>query len=253
MTVLAHVDGLVGVITLDRPEKRNALNPQMIDGIVRALLSHEENPQVRAIVLTGTGERAFCAGMDLNRVSSDAGPPLERPETTTYRRLLVEGSSKPLVAAVNGTAVAGGFELMLACDLVVAADHASFGLPEVSRGLVPGAGGTFLPLRMPRAVAFEIALSGQLVDAERAHAFGLVNHLCPGDQVLARAMTLARAVAANSPTAVRLTRHLLRGATELPADEAWTQVDAAVAAVLVSDDAREGARAFLERRTPRWA
>ncbi|WP_235736424.1 enoyl-CoA hydratase/isomerase family protein [Nocardioides alcanivorans] len=257
MSVLAHVDGAIGLITLDRPEKRNALNTAMIDGLARALLGHEANPAVRAVVLTATGDRAFCAGMDLNRVAdapTDASAATtRRPEAEVYRRLLVEGSSKPLVAAVNGTAVAGGFELMLACDLVVAADRALFGLPEVSRGLVAGAGGTFLPLRVPRALAFEIALTGQLFDATRARAMGLVNEVVPADDVLPHALGLARTVAANSPNAVRLTRRLLRESTELRPTEAWSQVDAAVAEAMTSDDAREGASAFLERRAPCWS
>ncbi|WP_110206856.1 enoyl-CoA hydratase/isomerase family protein [Nocardioides daejeonensis] len=253
MTVTAHTDGPVGLITLDRPEKRNALNAAMIDGIVHALEAHEADPAVRAIVLTGTGDRAFCAGMDLTRVSSsEPGAPTTRPETSTYKRLLTDGSTKPLIAAVNGTAVAGGFELMLACDLVISAPHARFGLPEVARGLVAGAGGTFLPLRIPRAVAFELALTAEAIDATRAHALGLVNHVVPADEVLPRALALATTIAANSPHAVRLTRGLLRDATDLSAAEAWSHVDAAVTEVLAGPDAREGAQAFLERRTPQW-
>lgn len=253
MTVHVTREDAVGVITLDRPEKRNALDAAMIDGIVHGLHAHEADPSVRAIVLTGTGDRAFCAGMDLNRVDSDSSDRPDRPETAGYKRLLVEGSTKPLIAAVNGTAVAGGFELMLACDLVVAADHARFGLPEVARGLVAGAGGTFLPQRIPRAVAFELALTGESVDAARAHELGLVNHVVAGAEVLPRALALAGVIAGNSPHAVRLTRGLLRDASDLPSEQAWARVDAAVADVLTSADAREGARAFLERRPPRWA
>ncbi|CAM3346553.1 enoyl-CoA hydratase-related protein [Nocardioides dubius] len=253
MTVTHHTEGHVGLISLDRPEKRNALNSAMIDGIVHGLLAHEQNPEVRAIVLTATGDKAFCAGMDLTRVggSSEAAP-AERPETATYLRLIQEGSTKPLIAAVNGTAVAGGFELVLACDLVVAADHARFGLPEVARGLVAGAGGTFLPLRMPRAVAFELALTALPIDAARAYELGLINQVVPADAVLETSLALAHAVAANSPHAVRITRGLLRDASELPTAQAWERVNAAIPGVLESPDAREGSRAFLEKRSPNW-
>ncbi|MFS3129319.1 enoyl-CoA hydratase/isomerase family protein [Nocardioides sp. Bht2] len=254
MTVTHHTEGHVGLITLDRPEKRNALNAAMIDGIVHGLLAHEENPEVRVIVLTATGEKAFCAGMDLTRVGgSTEGSPAPRPETATYLRLIQEGSTKPLIAAVNGTAVAGGFELVLACDLVIAADHALFGLPEVARGLVAGAGGTFLPLRIPRAVAFELALTALPINAARAYELGLVNRVVPGDAVLASALELAHAVAANSPNAVRVTRGLLRDASELATAEAWERVNAAIPGVLESPDAREGSRAFLEKRPANWA
>nr|WP_235736435.1 enoyl-CoA hydratase-related protein [Nocardioides alcanivorans] len=271
MTVRSERVGAVGVITLDRPEKRNALNATMIDGIVHAVEHHEADPAVRVIVLTGTGDRAFCAGMDLNRVAGDPSPavepvettpppavepvettppPPDRPETAGYKRLIVEGSSKPLIAAINGAAVAGGFELMLACDLAVAADHARFGLPEVSRGLVAGGGGTLLPLRIPRAVAFELALTGEAITAARAHELGLVNHVVPGTEVLSRAMQLAEVIAGNSPHAVRLTRRMLREASDLPIEEAWHRADEAIADVLASADAQEGSRAFLERRSP---
>lgn len=253
MTVTHRTEGHIGLITLDRPEKRNALDAAMIDGIVHGLVAHEENPDIRVIVLAATGDRAFCAGMDLTGVGGSApGTSAVRPEKAIYARLLQEGSRKPLIAAVNGTAVAGGFELMLACDLVVSADQALFGLPEVARGLVAGAGGTFLPLRIPRAVAFELALTGQPINAARAFALGLVNRVVPREDVLATAIELAGTIAANSPNAVRITRGLLRDATNLPETQAWERVRAAIPGVMASPDAREGSQAFFEKRPPRW-
>lgn len=252
MTVTHHTEGHVGLITLDRPEKRNALSTAMVDALVHGLIAHEEDPEIRVIVLTATGDRAFCAGMDLSGVSDASGPTRDRPEKAVYSRLLREGSHKPLIAAVNGTAVAGGFELMLACELVVSAEHALFGLPEVARGLVAGAGGTFLPARIPRAAAYELVLTGQPIDAPRALALGLVNRVVPADQVLGTAMELARTIAANSPNAVRISRELLRDCAELPADEAWQRVRGVIPEVLASADAQEGSRAFFEKRPARW-
>lgn len=254
MTVTHHTEGHIGLITLDRPEKRNALDSAMIDKIAHALVEHEENPEVRVIVLTATGDRAFCAGMDLGGVSGSGPRPAgDRPEKAIYSRLLQEGSRKPLIAAVNGTAVAGGFELMLACELVVSADHALFGLPEVARGLVAGAGGTFLPLRIPRAVAYELALTGQPIGAARALDLGLINRVVPGEEVLTTAMELAGTIASNSPHAVRITRGLLRDASELPTAQAWERVGAAIPEVMASPDAREGSQAFFEKRPANWA
>lgn len=253
MTVTHHVQDAVGVITLDRPEKRNALNSVMIDGISAALLAHEADPAVRAIVIAATGDRAFCAGMDLSGVGGKADATRDPIGPQTYQRLMKEGGRKPLVAAVNGAALAGGFELMMACDLVVAADHAIFGLPEVARGLVAGAGGTFLPTRIPRAIAYEILLTAQHFDAQRALELGLVNRVTPLADVFDTALELARAVAQNSPNAVRVTRGLLRDAIEIPAAEAWENVNGAIAEIFASPDAVEGSRAFLERRTPNWA
>jgi enoyl-CoA hydratase len=242
--------GRVAVLTLDRPERRNALDAATVDALVDAVDAAAGDPAVGAIVLTGSGDRAFCAGMDLTRVGDQSAA--DRPGRGRYLRLLREGAPKPVVAAVNGAAVAGGLELMLACDLVVAADHARFALPEVSRGLVPGAGGTLLPLRIPRAVARELALTGAMLDAQRALAAGLVNRVLPLADVLPAAVELAEVVAGNSPWAVRRTRALLAATEELPVSELWTWIDAATAEAMAGPDAREGAKAFLERRSPQW-
>jgi enoyl-CoA hydratase len=251
MTVHLAVDGPVAVITLDRPERRNALDPATVDALVDALDASDADPAVRALVLTGTGDRAFCAGMDLAAGvgPGDAGP---RPGRTRYLRFLRDGGPKPVVAAVNGAAVAGGLELMLACDLVVAADHARFALPEVARGLVPGAGGTLLPLRIPRVLANELALTGAMLSADQALAAGLLNRVVAGGDVLSTAIALAHQVAANSPWAVRRTRGLLRATDDHGAEQLWDLIDAATAEALAGPDAREGARAFLEKRPPVW-
>jgi enoyl-CoA hydratase len=167
-------------------------------------------------------------------------------------RLLENGSSKPVVAAVNGPAVAGGFELMLACDMSVAAEHAVFGIPEVQRGLIPGGGATLLPLRVPRNLALELAIVGAPITAARAYEMGLVNRVVPGDRVLEVALDVATAIARNGPAAVRRTRELMAAEAGLSRAQQWVAIRAAVAEVMGSAEAAEGARAFLERRTPIW-
>src|SRR5690606_13335702 len=152
-----------------------ALDPETTDGLGRAIAALEADAAVKALVLTGAGDRAFCAGMDLSGVG---GAKRERSVgSSRYMQFIESGSSKPTIAAVNGAAVAGGFELMLACDLAVAAEHARFGIPEVKRGLVAGAGGTLLPLRIPMPIALELGLTGELITAQRAYGLGLVNRV----------------------------------------------------------------------------
>lgn len=249
MSIRRHRRGLVEILVLDRPEKRNAMDLAMVEGIGRAVREVEADREVTVLVVTGAGT-VFCAGMDLNWVAEPAADVSRDVED--FRRFLRHGSAKPVVAALNGTAVAGGFELMLACDLVVAADHAELGLPEVRRGLIAGGGGTMLPRRIPRAVAHELGLTGASITAARAHEIGLVNRVVLGPDVLDTAVRLAETIARNSPGAVRVTKQLMDQAQELTSGEAWTQVRAAVVDTLASADAREGARAFLERRDPVW-
>jgi enoyl-CoA hydratase/carnithine racemase len=243
--------GPVGVITLNRPEVRNALDIETIELLGRALAALDEDAGTRAVVLTGAGDRAFCSGMDLREFAADAmGTPGEG--TQVYSRFVREGIATPVVAAVNGAAVAGGFELVLACDLIVASEAAVFGIPEVRRGLIAGSGGTLLPHRLPLAVALELGLTGDAIDAHRALAVGLVNDVVPADQVMARALAFAERVAANSPTAVRVTKALMQEVAGRGAADEWRRIDAAMAAAMASDDAKEGARAFLEKRPPNW-
>ncbi|HEX3786227.1 MAG TPA: crotonase/enoyl-CoA hydratase family protein [Pseudonocardiaceae bacterium] len=247
MTVLVEQRDAVTVVTINRPEARNALDAETMAGIGEALVAADQNVDVRAVVLTGAGDRAFCAGMDLRafaaggRVVDESRPGLEVFTEQVF--------PKPIIAAVNGAAVAGGFELVLACDLVVAAEHARFGLPEVKRGLVAAGGGTNLPRRIPLALALELALTGDLFDAARAQQLGLVNRVVPGERVLDEAIALATAIARNGPLALRVTKELLvaqaRGAGR-------AEIAAVTAPVFASADAKEGAVAFAEKREPRW-
>ena len=235
------------VLRLNRPDARNALTPALITALGDALAAAESDSTTRAVVLTGTGERAFCAGMDLASFAS--GETLE--DASKLMRFLQGETTIPVVGAANGTAVAGGFELLLACDVVVASSRARVALPEVKRGLVAAGGGTFLGTRIPLAVALELALTGDPVDAERARALGLVNDVVEPADVLDAALALAARIAANGPLAVRATKELVRLATS-DAPGAWARLAEWQPRIFASDDAKEGATAFLEKRDPVW-
>jgi enoyl-CoA hydratase/carnithine racemase len=246
---------MVEVLTLNRPEARNALNSALIEELRKALGEIEADDDVRAIVLTGAGDRAFCSGMDLkefaDRGSPAAGSPNGGDGGAAVPPVIAWDFPKPVIGAVNGAAVAGGFELLLSCDLVVAAEHAVFGLSEVKRGLVPGGGGTLLGTRTPLAVALEIGLTGDAIDAPRALAAGLVNRVVPAAHVLDEALSLARRIAANGPLAVATVKRLVREGATVGGAHAWPTRDL-LDRVFASEDAREGALAFVEKREPRW-
>ena len=249
MSVLVEQRGAVLAVTLDRPDQRNALDGATMSGIGRALSDAADDASVAAVVLTGAGDKAFCAGMDLKAFASGGTPGAQ--DGPGLEVLMGGRYEKPVVGAANGSAVAGGFELLLACDLIVAADHASFGIPEVRRGLVAAGGGVLeLPRRVPLPLALELGLTGDLIDAPRAYAVGLVNRVVPGPEVLPAAIELAEAIAANAPLAVRLTKEHMRRAAAGELDVAAYQEG--VGRIFSSEDAVEGATAFAERRPPVW-
>jgi enoyl-CoA hydratase len=246
-------EGGVVVLRLHRPEARNALSAEIMDRLGAAVLAAEApGSGVGAVVLTGTGDRAFCAGMDLRSFAAGDAQRATSPEhMAAFTRLLAGDVAVPLVGAANGSAVAGGLELLLACDVIVVADHASFGLPEVQRGLFAAGGGTTLGRRIPLSVALELLLTGDRIDATRALAVGLVNQVVPGADVLPTALAVANRIAANGPLGLRATKELARLAVTDPSRYAerwqhWQQV------VFSSEDAREGATAFVEKRDPVW-
>ncbi len=246
--------GAVEIFRINRPEARNALNAAVISGIGRGMEEADADPEVRAIVLTGTGDRAFCAGMDLREFASagGSGAAADGDAADAYMRFIKGGIRKPLIGAANASAVAGGFELLLACDMVVASSDAKFGLPEVKRALFPAGGGVFLGRRIPLAVALELTLTGDTFDASRALALNLVNVVVPAERVLDEAIALAERVGANGPLAVQVTKQLVRWAAYLPADEVWRRQEEVQASVFASEDAREGAVAYIEKRQPVW-
>jgi len=244
--------GEVLVARLNRPEARNALSPSLMGAIGAAVGEAESDPAVRAVVLTGTGDRAFCAGMDLRAFAGGASMSAADPAAMAgFQRLLDGRVTVPVIGAANATAVAGGFELLLGCDLIVASSEARFGLPEVKRGLFPAGGGTRLGTRVPLSIALEITLTGETFDAGRAHALGLVNAVVPPDEVLDRALELAGRIAANGPLAVAATKELVR-LSVTDAARATERLAELQQLVFASDDAREGATAFVEKRPPVW-
>jgi enoyl-CoA hydratase len=241
--------GAVLIVTLNRPERRNALDGETMAGVGRAFTDAEHDDSIAALVLTGAGDKAFCSGMDLKAFAADGTP--DAGDGPGLEVLMGGHYPKPVIAAANGSAVAGGFELLLACDLAVAADHATFGIPEVKRGLVAAGGGVLLlPRRLPLAIALELGLTGEAIDAQRALAFGLVNRVVPADQVLDEALRLAEAIAANAPLAVRFTKEHMRRSAEGEEDVAAFR--RGLGPIFASADAIEGATAFAERRPPVW-
>lgn len=248
--------GLVQVLRLNRPEAANSLNPEMLRELARAFDETAEDDGTQVLVITGAGERIFCAGMDLRAFSENQGSSTDgakdgatAPTGRSYDFRYM--SPKPVIAAVNGAAVGGGFELALGCDLVVAADTARFGLPEVKRGLFAGGGGTLLGLRLPLSLALEIALTGDLIDAARAESWGLVNKVVPAAELLDAALALADTIAANGPLALRMTKDLVRRAVLDDPKRGWATPEE-LASIFSSQDAQEGAVAFLEKRPPSW-
>jgi enoyl-CoA hydratase/carnithine racemase len=251
--LVSERQGAVSILRLNRPEARNALSSRLVVELGAAVLAAEEDPDVRVIVLTGTGDRAFCAGMDLSTMAGgEALPGTGSGEGIAgYFKLLRGEVDVPVVGAANASAVAGGLELLLGCDLVVAAREARFGLPEVKRGLFAAGGGTWLGTRIPLAVALELALTGDLVDADRAYELGLVNRVVATEDVLSTAVELAERIAANGPLGLAATKQLVRLGVDDPA-AARERLAEWQGVVFSSEDAKEGALAYMEKRPPVW-
>ena len=244
--------GAIVVLRLNRPEARNALTPGLLEDLGAAIVGAEDDPEVRAVVLTGTGDRAFCAGMDLRSFAAGVSMTDIDPDALAgYYRLIGGEVTVPLVGAANGTAVAGGLELLLGCDLIVASSDAEFGLPEVRRGLFPGGGGTAIGRRVPVNVALEMTMTGSSITAQRAFDLGLVNSVVDPDEVAARAFAVAERIAANAPLGVAAAKELvLLAAANSPLTS--DRLDHWRTVVFQSEDAKEGATAFVERRDPVW-
>ncbi|GMU77304.1 MAG: enoyl-CoA hydratase [Acidimicrobiia bacterium] len=252
MTLERERRGRVEILRLNRPEARNAIDPATSREIEAALDEIEADTSVWCLVLTGAGP-VFCAGADLKAVATGEGVAI-MTERGGFAGFAERDLTKPVIAAVNGPALAGGFEIALACDLVVAADHAVFGLPEVQRGLLAAAGGPIrLAQRVPLAVALEIAVLGEPISASRALELGIVNRVVPADRVLDEALGMAERIIANSPAAVRGARELVRGAADTDMTGAWALSRRIMREVGASSDGIEGARAFVEKRAPVWS
>jgi enoyl-CoA hydratase len=243
--------GSIALITLNRPEARNAISPEVSQTMASLLDEVEADAALRAVVLTGNGE-VFSAGADLKVVASGRANDIARGKGG-FAGIVTRDFPKPIIAAVNGPALAGGFEIVLSCDIVVAADTARFGIPEVKRGLMAAAGGLIrLPKRIPLAIALELAMTGDPIDANRALTLGLVNRVVAADQVVKEATAIAERIGENSPIAVRMSRQLVREARELSEEQGWQRTIELMAPVFESGDAIEGATAFAEKRPPVW-
>lgn len=248
MSVTSEHHGSILVLTIDRPEVRNALDQPTLTALTQALIEAAADPQVLVVVLTGAGDRAFCAGLDLKALATHGVPD---PETSPVN-MLRGGYPKPVIAALNGPAVGGGFELALACDLLVAAEHCYLALPEVGRGIAASEGGTELPLRLPLAVALELGLTGSPLSAGRALELGLINQVVPIGQALPTALQYAEQISKHSPAAVAATKALMYESLAVERAISRRSARQVTTDLLAGPDAAEGAAAFVEKRAPRW-
>ena len=247
--VLVQEHGAVLVITINRPRQRNAVNRAVSLGIAAALDLLDARPDLRVGVLTGQ-EGNFCSGMDLKAFVDGERPELEG---RGFGGLCEKSPVKPVIAAVEGYALAGGCELALACDLIVAAESAWFGLPEAARGLVAGSGGLIrLPRRIPPAIALEYALTGERFGAATAHQWGMVNRVTPPGGALDEALRLAAQIAANAPLSIAMSKRIINESADWPMDGIWERQRPLAEAVIGSEDAQEGSKAFAEKRAPVW-
>jgi enoyl-CoA hydratase len=247
-----EVQDRCAVITINRPQARNAVSPEVAQGIEAGLDRAEADADVWAVVIAGVPP-VFCAGADLKAIGDGRGAELST-ERGGFAGVTRRERTKPLIAAVDGPALAGGLEIVLACDVVVASTQSRFGVPEVKRGLVAGAGGLFrLGRRIPMNVAMEAVLTGDPFSATDAHRFGLVNALCEPGQALPEALRLAQRITANAPLAVRESRAVTLAATTADDAVGWELSDRSMALVMASDDIQEGVAAFVEKRAPAWS
>ena len=244
--VLTDRRGRVLLITLNRPDARNAINTELSEGLGRAMDELDGDPGLTAAVLTGAG-KGFCSGMDLKAFAVSGAP-------RGLNRVLEQGTDKPMIAAIEGFAMAGGLELALCCDLLVAAKGAKLGIPEVGVGLFAAGGALMrLPLRLPYGVAMEMAITAEPMTAEQAFGYGLVTRLADPGHAVEVALSVAERVARNAPLAVAASKRLIRAFQGITEEAFWVLQKAVVPGVFGSEDAKEGPRAFAERRAPNWS
>lgn len=249
---LELIDNHVALVTLRRPEARNAINNAATNAMREIVQRVEGDPDIWVAILTGEGGKAFCAGADLKEISAGGMDGLIDP-AAGFAAFVHADRAKIWIAAVDGVAMAGGFELALACDLIIASQDAQFALPEVKRGLVAAAGGVYrLPRRLPRAIALELIATGEPLSASRALEMGLINRMVAKDEVLDAALILARRICENAPIAVRESLRVARLALDRTDPELDRLSLEAQALVMKTDDFAEGPRAFIEKRPPKW-
>jgi enoyl-CoA hydratase len=246
-----EVHGRIGVLKINRPEKKNAVNGDVAQGMETAIDRLEDDPEVWLGVLTAEGT-VFCAGADLKAINEGRAGELQT-ERGGFAGIVARRRTKPIIAAVDGPALAGGTEIVLSCDLVVASTAASFGIPEVKRSLVAAAGGLFrLPRVLPRNIALELGLTGDPITAERAAQFGMVNEVCEPGHARATALALAERIAQNAPLAVRETLRLMLELKDVDDETGFKESGSAMINLANTEDFWEGPKAFLEKRDPQW-
>ncbi|KEI18577.1 enoyl-CoA hydratase/isomerase family protein [Clostridium haemolyticum] len=249
--ILTKLEDGVLVITINRDERRNAIDPETSAEMEEILNAAEDDMSVRAIVITGAGSRSFCSGEDL--AAYDDNGTCQTIMAHGFAGITERISAKPIIAACNGTAVAGGLEIALACDIIVASEEARFGLSEVKVGFLATSGGLIrLPNVIPRKVATEMVLTGKLISAQRAYEVGLVNHVVPKNEVLEKALELAKLIAKNAPLSLKLSKQIFHVATQSSFEDAQRFCNVCWDYIEKTEDAIEGPKAFLEKREPNW-
>ena len=247
-----RVDDHIAVVTLNRPEKRHAVNGAVARRLGAIVTETEADAAIWVVVLTSSGGPTFCAGADLSEVAAGRAAELSTPDGG-FGGFVESRRDKPWIAAVRGSALGGGLEFSLACDLRVVGENTVLGLPEVRRGLIAGAGGIYrLPRQIPRAIALEMIAVGEPIDAARAYELGLVNAVVPDDQVLKSALDYARKIVANAPLSVRESLQIARAAHETPEADSIAAMKTTMGRLVQSEDFKEGPRAFVEKRAPQW-
>ncbi len=242
----------IGLVTINRPNAMNAVNGDVAQGIAALVDKTEADADIWVVILTGAGDRAFCAGADLKEISRGNARSLSVPEKG-FGGLVYAKRTKPWIAAVGGFALAGGTELALSCDMIVASEKSKFGLPEVTRGIIAAAGGMFrLPRVMPKAIAMEYLATGKHIPVEQALQFGMINRLVPNGEHLAGAIELATSIIENAPIAVRESLTIARQAFDLADAELIQLTKEANLRIHHTADAKEGPLAFVEKRKPNW-
>jgi enoyl-CoA hydratase len=253
VVLFERVDEHIALVTLNRPEKRHAVNGAVTRRLGAIVKETEADPTIWVVVLTSSGGPTFCAGADLAVVSAGRSAELSTPDGG-FGGFVESVRHKPWIVAVRGSALGGGLEFSLACDLRVIAETTVMGLPEVKRGMIAGAGGIYrLPRQIPRAIALEMITLGDPIDAARAYALGLVNAVVPEDRVLETALNYARKICANAPIAVRESLKIARTADETPERESMAAMRRTMEFIVNTEDFKEGPRAFVEKRAPRWS
>jgi enoyl-CoA hydratase len=244
--LLTERRGRVLVMTLNRPDQRNALNSELADALAASLAELDQDAELTAGVLTANGKN-FCAGMDLKEFATKGPPAALGP-------IFQSGCEKPLIGGVHGPVLAGGLELALVCDLLVAAEGSSFGVPEVKRGLLAAGGALVrLPSRLPYGVAMEMSLTGDPIDAQAAERFGLVSKVVPQEQVLDEALALAERIAVNAPLSIAASKQMIRNSPGRTDAEGWAEQGPLAGKIFSSKDSIEGSIAFAEKRQPNWS